>query len=371
MKILCLLIFLLGCASSDIVYRGVEQKHFNLAWNKNNDPAYDTGNSPIALNSPLIYKNRLFVGHNSGKMMAYQLDTGRLLWSHNDRSDYHSVPAIHNDNLIYGTVQGRVHARSLDTGKLSYSVDLGSSVESQGVIYKGRILFHLRSHRIICLDAETGKILWAYKRSVPSTTTLQRVSTPIIVKGIIYVGFADGYVLAVRLEDGVVLWEQKIAHGTKFVDVDMTPFYHAGKLLVRSMTDKLHILDAKTGNMIRQIPVTASRAPLQLGSTFVVGTADGEMVVLDRQFREIRRVKVSRFSISSICLWRGKVVATTVGHQMLLLDSKNLEVIDFFDFGNSSSAVFGAIQAEKEYLAVLSSRNRLYVFKYLRDSLSR
>ena len=49
-------------------------------WTKNNDPVHFTGNLPIALNSPLAYEGLVYVGHNGGKMIAYDLENGKKVW---------------------------------------------------------------------------------------------------------------------------------------------------------------------------------------------------------------------------------------------------------------------------------------------------
>lgn len=191
-----LLSFLLGsCSALKSYYPKAEVPNkpmFNPSWVKNLDPMYDSGNLPIALQSPLIHEGIVYVGSNAGFMQAYELENGKMVWSEKDDSTYHSSPVVYKDQVVYGTVQGRVISRHYTTGKIKYSVDLGASVETKGVIYKGRILFQLRNHQVFCLDVETGKILWGYKRSVSFVTTLQRSSTPVVYKDKVLVGFADG-----------------------------------------------------------------------------------------------------------------------------------------------------------------------------------
>ena len=176
-KILSLLlvcVFISSCSSveslmGDYYPQAVkdDDQNFTLTWAKNLDPVYNSGNLPIAFNSPLINEGLVFAGHANGEMVAYQLDNGRPVWSEKDKGGHHGRPILYKDMIIYGTNQGRVIARNFLTGKIVYSVDVGSSIESQGVLYKGRVFFHLRNHQIFSLDATTGKTLWAYKRSVP------------------------------------------------------------------------------------------------------------------------------------------------------------------------------------------------------------
>jgi len=70
---------------------------FYASWIKNLDPVHDTGNLPIALNSPLIKEGVVYAGNNEGKMMAYQLDNGKTIWEGKDNGAYHSRPVMVND----------------------------------------------------------------------------------------------------------------------------------------------------------------------------------------------------------------------------------------------------------------------------------
>jgi outer membrane protein assembly factor BamB len=340
-----------------------EKKHiFNPRWTKNLDPVYDTGNLPIALQSPLIYKQMVFIGDNNGEMNAYSLSDGRAVWNKVENGAYHSMPVAYKNNVIYGNASGRIYSRVFRDGKLNYSVDLGASVESRPVIYKGRMFVHTRNHKLFALDVETGKILWAYKRSVPFLTTLQRVSRPLVEKGRIYVGFADGNVAAFSIEEGVLLWETKVSQGNKFIDVDSAPIMVRGKIIVTSLSDSITVLNAKTGQIETKIAYAAARSPLVSGDDLIIGTVDGEVVWLDKNFRLKRNVKIGNDSISNIAMWRGDMLITTVDGYLFSVDINNYSIKEKKFLGHKSSAVFGHISIEDDSMATLSSRNRLYVF---------
>ena len=359
-----LILVTLSSCSLPFAVKGVRQKVnvFNPIWVKNNDPSYLTGNLPIALNSPLIHEGAVYSGHNKGEMQAYSLKDGRLLWSERDKGSYHAQPVVWDELLIYGTVAGRVYGRERLTGKLVYAVDLGSSIESAGVLYKGRVFFHTRNHQLFSLDAKTGKIFWAYKRSVAYLTTLQRASKPAIYNNRLYVGFADGAVVSFSIEEGVPLWETRIAQGTKFIDGDATPFLYQGKLFVGSESSSINIIDPKTGLVLRQIDYSVNRKPLEVVDGLIIGTTEGELVLLDKSLKELRRVKLSLGGISSIKGWRKGLIISTVLGELFHVDYKTFNILERKHLGHKASAVFGTISQDDGHIAIISSRNRLYVF---------
>lgn len=342
---------------------GKEDNVFTLSWTKAFDPEYETGNLPISLSSPLIHNGYLYVGNGRGQMGAFNIDNGRPLWIADEHSGYHASPVVHGDNLIYGNVQGRLFSRNLITGQSQFEIDLGSSIETRPTIYKGRMFLQTRDHKIFALDASSGKILWAYKRSVPFLTTLQRASRPIVVDNKVYVGFADGAVLSFSTEDGVVLWERKVVNGQKFIDVDTDPIIFGKHLVVGSLAGDLIVMNPESGQILRRLQYPVSREPYIVGKELYLLTGDGRIVVLDEYYNEVKSVQVGDVGLSSLKEWKNGYMVTTVGRKVYFVTKDTLTVQSHFELGSLYSAVFGEIGDGDGKLAVYSSRNRLYVFK--------
>jgi outer membrane protein assembly factor BamB len=364
LNLLVISLYLVSCSTLEMIKPELEKKgQFNPIWIKNHDPDYQTGNLPIALNSPLLYEGILFVGHNKGQMKAFELGNGRKIWSADDKGFYHSTPIIYKDQLIYGTTEGRLYSRHYVSGKPKYSVDLGAAIESEPVAFRGRLFVHTRNHKIFALDAETGKILWAYKRSVPFLTTVQRVSRPMIYDQKLFVGFADGYIGAFNIEEGVLLWERKLADGNKFIDVDTTPIIFKGKLYVGSIGGPLTVIEPNTGRILKKSKYIVSRAPLKLKNRLLIGTIKGELVILDENLKTVLKKKIADKGISSIVWWKKKLAVSSIDGNLFYVNPGNLKVMEKIHLGHANSAVFGQMKVMDDKMAVLSSRNRLYVFR--------
>ena len=145
------------------------------------------------------------------------------------------------------------------------------------------MFIHMRNHKIVALDAATGKILWGYKRSIPYTTTLQRVSQVLPYKNKVIVGFADGHVGAISIEEGIVSWEQKITSNFKFVDVDVNPVLFNDKVVVCSANGNLTFLNPDNGIVERTLNVTLGHTPLIINDVLYAGTASGKIVSVDKE----------------------------------------------------------------------------------------
>jgi outer membrane protein assembly factor BamB len=340
----------------------VEAPKLSPVWIKDLDPVYDSGNLPIALQSPLVHEGIVYAGHNGGYMQAHELENGRPIWSEYDASAYHSGAVSFNDQIIYGTVQGRVISRHGIMGTIKYSVDLGATIETRGVVYNGRIFFQTRNHQVFCLDAVTGKILWAYKRSVPYLTTLQRASTPVIFKDKVLVGFADGVMAALSIDEGLLLFETKLSNASKFVDVDNSAFIYADRIYISPVGSALSVLDPSSGKVLKVADFVASRAPVVRDDQLIFGTPYGEILLTDKNLNVLSTIKISKGAVTGIVPIKNYYAISTSAGEIKLISQKTLEVVDTFKLGHAYSAVFGEMTSSGDYLSLISSRNRLYVF---------
>ena len=356
---------LIGCATSKLKLEKLPKKEnfFRISWVKNLDPSYDSGNLPIGTSSPFIFQDILYMGDLSGKMSAFDVETGRVIWQVQEDAPIQSQVNKLGDVVYYGTKNGRLFARNYLTGKLVYATDLGAPIESQPSFVAGRLIVHLRNHSIITLDARTGKIFWNYKRSVPFLTTLQRVSQLLPYKNNVIIGFADGYIVSLSLEEGVVNWEQKLSTGVKFVDVDVKPVFFEGYIVAGSAAGPLRMLNPQNGVIEKTVEIYQSHTPLILGDQLVVGDIYGKVYRLDSYGKVKEENKLTKEGISSIKKWKDSLVVTTMGSEVFQLSKGDLKIKSEFNLGHAQSAVFGESYVGDENLAIYSSRNRLYVFE--------
>ncbi len=366
MKFFFLILFV-SCSSlnlKNIHVKAPEKKEtvFNLKWIKNLDPYYKSGNLPIGTSSPYIFEDILYMGDLSGKMTAYDMKDGSIIWEVLDNGPIQSQVNKVEDTIFYGSKNGRLYARHYLTGKLKYSIDLASPIESQPSYYKGRLIVNLRNHSVIVLDASTGKIFWRYQRSIPYVTTLQRVSKPLPFQNEIILGFADGYIVSLSLDEGIVVWEQKLSTGVKFVDVDVKPLFFNNYIVAGSAAGPLRMLNPETGTIEKTIELYQSHTPLVSNGDMIVGSTSGIVYRIDKYGKIREQSKVSDFALSSIVTWKDGFIATLMGGEILYLNNE-FKVQEKFLLGSDQSAIFGeAIVSSEKEIAVYSSRNRLYIF---------
>lgn len=364
--ILCyflLLIFSLGCGSFRPTSPERSTDFFRVAWSKNLDPEYVSGNLPIGLGAPRIFNDIVYMGSISGVMMAYDLETGRMLWSQKEKTPLGGPVEFFKDQVAYGGLNGRLFVRHYLTGKLKYAIDLGAPIESAPHFMNDRLLVYLRGHQIVQLDAETGKILWAYKRAVPVTTTLQRTTRPLILGNKIIVGFADGFVGALSRDEGLIIWETKIVDQSKFIDVDLNPVLAGGVVVTGSPSGDLKAINPDNGAVARSYGVSAMAHPVLKNEQLILGSNDGELIIMSLSGEILKRAKISDQPVSAVSWWKEHFIAASFDGKIRSIDPLTMKVVDEFAMGYEYSTVFSDLVTNENFLALYTSRNRLYLFR--------
>jgi outer membrane protein assembly factor BamB len=360
---LIFLLTLLSCGHWRPTAPAKEDPFFRVAWSKNLDAAYQSGNLPIGVGAPRIFNDIVYMGSVNGVMTAFDKESGRELWAFNEKTPLGGPVEFFKDHVAYGGLSGRLFVRHYLTGKLKYAIDLGAPVESAPVFYNDRLFIYLRGHQIVHLDAETGKVIWAYKRAVPVTTTLQRVTKPLIVGNKVIVGFADGFLGALSLDEGLILWETKLAENAKFVDVDLNPLL-AGDLIVSgSPSSDLKAVNPDSGAIARSFEISVMAHPMLKGEQLILGTNDGEVTIMGLDGEILKTAKISNQAVSAVAWWKDMLIAASFDGMIRAVDPLTMKVVGQFHLGYDFSAVFSDLAVVEDALAIYSSRNRLYLFR--------
>lgn len=363
MKSWVLLLTLFSCAKLPLGTIEPTKRDLNLVWAKNLSPEYRSGNLSISTGGVTQANNLVYAGSLDGTMTCYQAANGKLLWKIKEKFPLSSQALVVDDQVVYGAQSGRLYSRDAYSGKLNYQIDLEFPIESKPVYYQGRLLIYQRGHAISLLDAKTGKLFWTYKRAVPISVTVQKVSKPLFLKNKIILGFADGYAGALSIADGGLLWETRLITKGQFLDIDLDPVLLSGDILIGSPYGDLVRLNAEDGSLKQNYSISASSTPDLKNGVMVFGTPEGAVVFMNELGKVLKKEKVSTSTINHTGWWKDLIVAIDIHGKIYTLDPLSLKQRDLFDLGSTQSAVFADPHISEEGMALFSSRSRLYYFR--------
>jgi outer membrane protein assembly factor BamB len=138
------------------------------------------------------------------------------------------------------------------------------------------------------LDAKDGSRRWVFDQSVPPLS-LRGNSSPVIVGDVVYDGFDNGKIVAVRLADGNPLWSQTLSTGEgrteveRLADVDGELVPLNGSLVAVGYRGQLAAIAADTGRPMWQRDVSSYGGVAAGSNALVLADVDGNVWAFDRE----------------------------------------------------------------------------------------
>lgn len=241
---------------------------------------------PLEYSQPAVSPDGelVVVGTSHGEVVAVDTLTGQVRWSAPTGARVDARPIFFEDLVLVGNDEGTFLALSLTSGQERWRYRTRSEIDGAATVAEGRVLFQNGADELYALDATTGKYLWSFGRELPDYFTLGNPTVPLVAEGVVYTGFADGVLVALRLDDGGEVWEADLTNGERdFTDIDGQPALADGVLYASSHAGGLFALEAATGKRLWRLEVTGAIDPVVVGQTLYTTTAGRHVMAIDRQ----------------------------------------------------------------------------------------
>jgi outer membrane protein assembly factor BamB len=225
---------------------------------------------------------RIYVTTRDGFVRCLSPIDGSVEWQFKTNGRFVSGPTVSRGVVYVAGGDGLLYAFRALSGEKLWEFKSNEELVSSPTITEGKVLVASQSETLFAVDSETGAWIWQYRRDAPSGFTVRGTSRPVVGEGLVYMGFADGYVVALNLQSGVMTWEKRlsVSGGTQFLDVDTTPVLSEGRLFVASYKDGLACLDAADGALKWTSAHGGITALLARGNV-IFATGDGSLTAFD------------------------------------------------------------------------------------------
>lgn len=223
-----------------------------------------------------------------GDLSSVEVSTGKKIWSIDTELPFSGGPGLSESLVVMGTENAEVHAFSAETGTPQWIARVSSEVLAAPAAAEGIVVVRSIDGRVFGLNEANGRRMWVYDRSVP-LLTLRGNATPVIRAGIVYLGYDGGSVVALRLEDGALLWEEAVATPEgrteldRLADVDGQIVFVASDLLVSSYKNRLSSLAADSGRLLWFKDIASATGVTVARTNLATSDRDGNVWLLDRR----------------------------------------------------------------------------------------
>lgn len=237
---------------------------------------------------PAFSGGNLYAADYKGLLMAVDANNGHKQWQIKTKLPFTGGPGVSGNLLLMGTQDGEVFAFDASNGGQLWSATVTSEVLAAPAEDNGVVVVRCIDGRVFGLDANTGTRLWIYDHSVP-LLTLRGNSPPLLRAGVVFIGYDGGQVVALRLDDGSLMWEQTLVtvegrtELERLSDIDGQLVFVASDLLVSSYKNRLASLAANSGRLLWFKDISSATGVAVSRVNLALSDKDGNLWLLDRR----------------------------------------------------------------------------------------
>lgn len=215
---------------------------------------------------PAASAGTVYAADRRGTVKAVNADDGKELWkvSLTEKTGFFSrnLPAllsggltVDGSHIFIGSEKAKVYALNTNDGSVAWETPVAGEALSRPVVSDGLVLIHTSNGMLQALNSSTGAVKWTVNLDMPALS-LRGESAPAVAFGAAIVGGDNGRVSAVLLEQGQLIWQQRISQATgvteidRLSDVDTTPVIINGVVYTLAYNGSFAALDLRTGQII-------------------------------------------------------------------------------------------------------------------------
>ena len=214
---------------------------------------------------PAYADSVVYAADRKGTVKALNADDGKEVWSVNlaEKDGWFSrKPALLSGGLtvagghVYvGSEKAQVYALDAGDGSVVWKTTAAGEVLSRPTVSDGLVLVHTSNGQLQALDENSGVVKWTVNLDMPALS-LRGESAPAVAYGAAIVGGDNGRVSAVLMQQGQMIWQQRISQATgsteidRLSDVDTTPVIVNGVVYALAYNGNLTALDLRSGQIM-------------------------------------------------------------------------------------------------------------------------
>lgn len=248
---------------------------------------------------PAWLGSTVYVADRFGVIKALDVDNGKEKWSIDLSQKTDSVsgnisaqlsggPTAFGSHIYVGSERAIVYALNTSDGTLAWQTKVAGEELSRPVVSDGLVLVHTGNGMLQGLSESDGVVQWTVNLDTP-TLSLRGESAPAVAFGAAIVGGDDGYVSAVLMKEGQIIWQRRISQTTgtteigRLSDVDVTPVIVDGVIYALAYNGSLVAMDLRSGRIMSRRDIGSVNDIIVDGGRIYVVDQDDCVMALDIQ----------------------------------------------------------------------------------------
>ncbi len=255
----------------------------------------------MLLAQPVVDGGRIYAMDVEARVSAYDAETGEAVWrirleGDDDDGTLGGGIAVAGGVLYATTGFAEVFALDAATGKMVWRRSLTNPLRSAPTVRGGRVFVITIANELFALDAKDGKTLWSHA-ALSEVAGLVGGASPAVDAGIVVAPFTSGEVIALRTENGRVVWSDTLTAlrrtdpVTSLAHVRGQPVIDRGRVFVVGNSGRTVAIDLRTGNRLWEQAIGGVHGPWVAGGFVFVVSNNAELICLSRRDGRIKWIR--------------------------------------------------------------------------------
>lgn len=196
--------------------------------------------------SPVVEKDKVFVGDDLGCLSAYALKNGKKLWSFASGKRIVGTPAVSQGIVVFGSADRYVYGLNAQDGSLRWKIEAKEPVLGAVTIHEGLAYVGASDKTFRAIDIHTGKVVWSYDQVKGYIET-----KPLVINDKVIFGAWDNTLYALDKDNGTEIW--KWTGGLTrmhFSPAAVWPVAAKGKVFITDPQRAMTAVDLQTGETV-------------------------------------------------------------------------------------------------------------------------
>ena len=206
--------------------------------------------------TPVVDGGFVFAASDDGEIMAVNTINGDLMWQTEVENSITGGVGAGDGIVMIGTEAAELIVFNQSNGEEVWRASVSSEILSQPKTNGDIVVAQTVDGKLIALNREDGMQRWTYETTLPALT-LRGTSSPILTsEGTVVAGFSNGILVSVAAEDGVYVWEERVAVPDgqydieRVIDVDGELLVDGSRILAASYQGNLMAFDIASGQIV-------------------------------------------------------------------------------------------------------------------------
>lgn len=308
--------------------------------------------------TPSIDGGVIYAASENGNVVAIEISSGNTLWRTRVEGVITGGVGSGEGLVMVATESAELVVLDQADGTVKWQHGVSSEVLSAPQTNGDVVVAQTVDDKLVALDADDGEQRWIYETTQPALT-LRGSSKPVITVDAVIAGFSNGTLVAVSAEDGVYLWEERVAvpEGEydidRVIDVDGDLLLDGGRILAASYQGNLMAFEVTTGRIVWGMEASSYHGMAQgFGNIYYCDDTSQVFAIRDNSEDIVWD--------NADLLHRQVTAPTAVGNYIAVADYEGyVHLLSQID-----GRIVGRIQADSDGVRanLLANNGRLYVF---------